>query len=188
MPTRPPGLTPLPDERLWHPRDDEYWQQLRGMWGAHQETPEPTFQSDSEDMDDIDLRSANERTFRIAFRARIAAETAQANQVNQHSATTTNSQPEATLSSRSNSDDDSSRNKPSPQYTVMPPSSKGRRAFRGVQITTTTKTYGDFTRNNPPPYTPRPTGDERTFPPVESKPTDTKWPVTKYLFICGFCE
>jgi len=195
-PILPPGLMPLPDERLWHPHDDQYWQHLREMWGSRPESPEPGFKQDNleeEDMEDIDLRSANERTFRIALRARIAAQTAEANrsETNQDN-TSSQGDAQSTPSSSSQSFPDDSRNKSSPEYTPAPVSvatGKGRRAFRGVQITTITRTYGDFTSNNPPPYTPKPTGDERSFniPPLENKPTQKKkWPVAKYLFICGF--
>lgn len=75
------------------------------------------------------------------------------------------------------------------------PKPKGRRNFNGsvlnVSVTTTTRTYGDFSKSNPPPYTPRPTGAERSFG-RSGKFMDTeeekkaKWPVAKWLFVLGF--
>jgi hypothetical protein len=75
------------------------------------------------------------------------------------------------------------------------PKSKGRRNFNGsvlnVSVTTTTRTYGDFSKSNPPPYTPRPTGAERSFGRSgrfmdSQEEKKAKWPVAKWLFVLGF--
>lgn len=60
-----------------------------------------------------------------------------------------------------------------------------------ISVTTSTRTYGDFSRMNPPPYTPRPTNAEKSFGrngngvAEEEKPAQ-KRPVAKWLFILGF--
>jgi len=73
--------------------------------------------------------------------------------------------------------------------------SKGRRALAGnalhVTVVTTTRTYGDFSQMNPPPYTPHPTRNERSFRPSREGAANgkrTRWPVAKWLFFLGFSE
>ncbi|KAG8770288.1 hypothetical protein FRC16_006396 [Serendipita sp. 398] len=92
--------------------------------------------------------------------------------------------------------------RPAVAATAAATKSKAKRnggGFKGatlnVSVTTTTKTYGDFSRMNPPPYTPKPTGTERSFgrngkmgsiDDKKLKEKKPKWPVAKWLFILGF--
>jgi hypothetical protein len=60
-----------------------------------------------------------------------------------------------------------------------------------VTVVTTTRSYGDFSKMNPPPYTPHPTGRERSFGRNGKLATESKkarWPVAKWLFLLGFSE
>jgi hypothetical protein len=85
-PIHPPGLLPLPNDRLWKPHEDKYWTQLREQWNSAVDLNEadhvaPSAESHAkhvqhlddhshgseEDMDDIDLCTANGTVFRIVL-------------------------------------------------------------------------------------------------------------------------
>lgn len=47
-PAHPPGLNPDQDERLWQPHEDQYWNNLRDMWGSNSDLNDPEHGHDAD--------------------------------------------------------------------------------------------------------------------------------------------
>lgn len=212
QPTRPPGLLPLPGERLWKPHEDKYWHSIREMWGSDVDLTDPEHEEDArrssspcesepspsdskDEMRNEDLCTANGTVFRIILPGQ-AQNTTVERDINLVTAGGRTSSEGTTGAPRTSINHTPLSNAIAlhlPPPVVQKPT-KGRRAFQGhainVSVTTTTRTYGDFSTMNPPPYTPRPTGRERSFGRSGNmsaeKEKKTKWPVAKWLFILGF--
>lgn len=83
QPIRPPGLLPLPGERLWKPHEDKYWSSIREMWGSNLDLTDPdnedsvnrfsTYDNHTsrhqskDDIQEDDLETANGTVFRIVL-------------------------------------------------------------------------------------------------------------------------
>jgi hypothetical protein len=89
-PIRPPGLLPLPSDRLWKPHEDKYWRNLREQWGStvdlnedddvthraetdtdvhvrHLQDHSKNSHGSEDDMHDIDICTANGTVFHIVL-------------------------------------------------------------------------------------------------------------------------
>lgn len=214
QPTRPPGLIPLHSGRLWRPHEDQYWTSIRNMWGSHIDltgtheendrhgssapASHETSQYDPKKaIRDTDLCTENGAVFRIVLPNNAQKTAAEGD--NNHVSAGRSSSERTTGAPRSSINhtpinDALALHLPPPALQKPNNShSKGRRAFQGstlnVTVVTTTRTYGDFSKMNPPPYTPRPTGRERSFGRSGKLATESKkarWPVAKWLFLLGF--
>ncbi|KAG8830813.1 hypothetical protein FRC17_004180 [Serendipita sp. 399] len=256
-PRRPPGLLPLPGERLWQPHEDGYWKSLRAQWGStldiHEEDEDSATVEESEESASAASTAASAMrsfsrsdavpsqennmvvdeqgtVFHIVLPDRSTGPTPVNHKHNHHQppAPDNSHRNTATITFCKNGSSRRIKEEGEPsaaveqttrdglvgtntrQVATIQSKSKsssaaaGKRAFKAVaplnvSVTTTTRTYGDFSRMNPPPYTPRPTGTERSFGrndgsgngkmPVVVDDKDeekTRWPVAKWLFIFGF--
>ncbi|CAG7847652.1 SubName: Full=Uncharacterized protein {ECO:0000313/EMBL:CCA72477.1} [Serendipita indica DSM 11827] len=192
-PRNPPGL-PLPADRLWQPHEDGYWRKLREEWGSTldlNKVEDDQERIDGEDMDEVDLATANGTVFRIV----LADDGRNAHSHDIHRVGATPDMDSRGLNIASPGDVPHPArpiSRPLPLLTHTKTSKKSRKfqpPTLSVSVTTTTRTYsGDVF---PPPYTPRPTGTERSFG-VDGKLKDdemeprARWPVAKWLFLLGF--
>lgn len=216
-PSRPPGLLPLPGDRLWKPHEEKYWMNLREQWGStldlnddeddidhanshirqlhndenHSRTGHGS--EEGENMHDIDLCTANGTVFRIVLaHGEQGAQECDSGGIpatrRSHDAATVTERPTVRYINQTPLADAVALHLPPPA--VHKPS--GKKALKSnaltVSVTTSTRTYGDFSKMNPPPYTPRPTNGERGWDrqTYDGYKQSSKWPVAKWLFVLGF--
>jgi len=208
-PIRPPGLLPLPNERLWKPHEDKYWTSLRKQWAADfdessgSQNGHDSSSDDHEEMDNVDLTTAHDGTlFRIVLPSSIAVHAEQECDTGGAAHTRTRSnghEPQRAgpaLGSRGINHstpiaDAISLHLPPPAVTKKSRKGDFKGSALNVSVTTSTRTYGDFSKFCPPPYTPRPTNFERSFGKNGELLDDkmngrNRWAVSKWLFILGF--